>query len=36
MEEYSGDEGGFQHTFSHPPLPSSQSVGITGIETPKE
>ncbi len=31
-----GDEGGFQHTFRHPTLPTTQSVGITDIETPKE
>ena len=33
-EEVGGDEGGFQHTFSHPSLPTSQSFGITGDETP--
>ena len=26
--------GGFQHNFSHPSLPTSQSFGITGDETP--
>ena len=34
MEKNGGDEGGFQHTFSHPSLPTSQSFGITGDETP--
>ena len=34
MEKFGGDEGGFQHTFSHPSLPTSQSFGITGDETP--
>ena len=34
MENNGGDEGGFQHTFSHPSLPTSQSFGITGDETP--
>jgi len=26
-----GDEGGFLLTIQFPPLPSSQSVGITGM-----
>ncbi len=29
-----GDEGGFQPTFRHPSLPTSQSFGNTGDETP--
>ena len=33
MEGITGDEGDFQHTFSHPSLPSSQSLGITDDET---
>ena len=28
-----GDEGGFQHTFRHPTFPTTQSVGITDIDT---
>ena len=34
QEKNGGDEGGFQLTIQFPPLPSSQSVGITGNETP--
>ena len=34
MEKNGGDEGGFHHTFRHPSLPTSQSFGNTGDETP--